>query len=67
MKQSKKGKATQKVFISFSLEGEPAEKFLTVREAKHLKINAELARSLLMPALDQELKNIKSATNQKAA
>lgn len=62
MKQSKKGKPNvQKVFISFSLEGEPAKKFLTVRNAKHLTINAELARSLLMPALDQELKNLESA------
>lgn len=67
MSKKNEGAGQSPVFISFRLEGEPAAKFLKVKQAKHLKLNAELARSLMLPALDEELKKIKSAKPPKAA
>ena len=57
--KKQKQKEENRIFISFSLIGESAEKFQRLMDARHLTINAELARSLLIPAVDAELKTLK--------
>lgn len=45
---------TTRVFISFRLEGEEAEKFLAYKKNEFIKNNAEAGRKLMLERLHQK-------------